>query len=64
MNSTPITPTLRSDWDEGLVSPLIVDRMLEPMWVELVLLMACHEIARLNELTLKEQMQVWRPFDV
>ena len=41
-----------------------IDNALEPTWTQLVVLCACIEIAKQNDLTLKEQLHVWRPFDV
>ena len=40
------------------------DEILYPAWRDLVLIVAVRIIAEQNDLTLKEQLHVWRPFDV
>ncbi len=41
-----------------------IDNALEPSWTQLAVICACKEIAKQNDLTLKEQLHLWRPFDV
>ena len=40
------------------------DAILHPAWRDLVLIVAVKIIAEQYDLTLKEQLHVWRPFDV
>ena len=41
-----------------------VDYCLRPIFIELVLLVAIQEVAKERSLTLREQLHIWRPFDV
>ena len=41
-----------------------VDGVFRPVFIELVLLVAIHEVAKERGLTLREQLHIWRPFDV
>ena len=41
-----------------------VDKTYEPLLKELAILLAVKKVARLRGLTLKEQLHIWRPFDV
>ena len=41
-----------------------VDYCLRPIFIELVLLVAIKEVAKERGLTLREQLHIWRPFDV
>ena len=43
---------------------LDIDQRIKPTWKFLVLLSACQKIAKANDLTLKQQLHTWRPFDV
>ena len=40
------------------------DGILQPVWTDLVVINACQIIAEQNDLTLSEQLKIWRPFDV
>tara|TARA_B100000965_G_scaffold397318_1_gene413680 strand:- start:796 stop:1089 length:294 start_codon:yes stop_codon:yes gene_type:complete len=40
------------------------DDVLFPLWRDLALLLACLKIAKENKLKLREQLHIWRPFDV
>ena len=40
------------------------DQILQPAWNDLVVINACQIIAEQNDLTLSEQLKIWRPFDV
>ena len=40
------------------------DKILQPVWTDLVIIRACQIIAEQNDLTLSEQLKIWRPFDV
>ena len=44
--------------------PLTVDGLLKPHFIEIVLLMAIQQVAQKRNLTLREQLHIWRPFDV
>ena len=41
-----------------------IDQRIKPAWDLLLLLHACQRIAKANDLTLKQQLHTWRPFDV
>ena len=41
-----------------------VDYCLRPFFIELVLLVAIQQVAQERGLTLREQLHIWRPFDV
>ena len=41
-----------------------VDVFLRPVFIELVLLVAIQQVAQERGLTLREQLHIWRPFDV
>ena len=41
-----------------------VDYCLRPIFIELVLLVAIQQVAQERGLTLREQLHIWRPFDV
>ena len=43
---------------------LDIDGLLRPILVELVLLVAIKQIAQERKMTLREQLHIWRPFDV
>ena len=43
---------------------LTVDGLLKPLFIEIVLLMAIQQVAQKRNLTLREQLHIWRPFDV
>ena len=43
---------------------LDIDQRIKPAWDLLLLLHACQKIAESNDLTLKQQLHTWRPFDV
>ena len=43
---------------------LSVDGLLKPLFIEIVLLMAIQQVAQKRNLTLREQLHIWRPFDV
>ena len=64
MNSTLKRAPFPDDWEQEPASPLVLDQVLSPEWQDLALLMACREIAKMNRLTLEEQLHCWRPFDV
>ena len=40
------------------------DDILSPGWRDLVIIFACKQLLNTEELTLKEQLHIWRPFDV
>ena len=40
------------------------DEILYPAWRDLVIIYACKQLLKTEELTLKEQLHTWRPFDV
>ena len=40
------------------------DGILYPVWRDLVIIFACKQLLNTEELTLKEQFHIWRPFDV
>ena len=41
-----------------------VDKFIRPRFYELVILVALKAIAQRNDLSLREQLHIWRPFDV
>ncbi len=41
-----------------------VDGFFRPVFIELVLLVAIQEVAKERGLTPREQLHIWRPFDV
>ncbi len=41
-----------------------VDYCIRPIFIELVLLVAIQQVAQERGLTLREQLHIWRPFDV
>ena len=41
-----------------------VDGFFRPVFIELVLVVAIHQVAQERGLTLREQLHIWRPFDV
>tara|TARA_Y100001968_G_scaffold110165_1_gene99661 strand:+ start:335 stop:517 length:183 start_codon:yes stop_codon:yes gene_type:complete len=41
-----------------------IDQSIKPAWDLLLLIYACKKIAKTNDLTLREQLHTWRPFDV
>ena len=43
---------------------LTVDGLLKPLFIEIVLLVAIQQVAQKRNLTLREQLHIWRPFDV
>ena len=43
---------------------LDIDGLLRPIFVELVLLVAIKQVAQERKMTLREQLHIWRPFDV
>ena len=43
---------------------LTVDGLLKPLFIEIVLLVAIQQVAQKRNLTLREQLHTWRPFDV
>ena len=43
---------------------LNIDQKIKPAWDLLLLLHACKKIAISNDLTLRQQLHTWRPFDV
>ena len=43
---------------------LTVDGLLKPLFFEIVLLVAIQQVAQKRNLTLREQLHIWRPFDV
>ena len=43
---------------------LDIDGFLRPIFVELVLLVAIKQVAQERKMTLREQLHIWRPFDV
>ena len=40
------------------------DEILYTAWRDLVIIIACKQLLNTEELTLKEQFHIWRPFDV
>ena len=40
------------------------DEILYPAWRNLVIIYACKQLLKTEELTLKEQFHTWRPMDV
>ena len=61
MNTTDL---VSDDWLEDTVSPLVIDKVLLPAFQELALLFACNQIAESRQLTIREQLHLWRPMDV
>ena len=41
-----------------------VDKFIRPRFYELVILVAVSKIAQKNDFSLREQLHIWRPFDV
>ena len=41
-----------------------VDGFFRPVFIELVLVVAIQQVAQERGLTLREQLHIWRPFDV
>tara|TARA_Y100001968_G_scaffold314816_1_gene340652 strand:- start:379 stop:594 length:216 start_codon:yes stop_codon:yes gene_type:complete len=41
-----------------------VDKFIRPKFYELVILVAIGEIAQKNGFSVREQLHIWRPFDV
>ena len=41
-----------------------VDGVFRPVFIELVLVVAIQQVAQERGLTLREQLHIWRPFDV
>ena len=41
-----------------------VDKFIRPRFYELVILVTIKAIAQNNDLSLREQLHIWRPFDV
>ena len=41
-----------------------IDQSIKPAWDLLLLIYACKKIAKTNDLTLREQLHIWRPMDV
>ena len=41
-----------------------LDKSIKPAWDLLLLICACKKIAKSNDLTLRQQLHTWRPFDV
>ena len=64
MNTTSETNLVSDDWLEDTVSPLVIDKVLQPAFQELALLFACNQIAESRQLTIREQLHLWRPMDV
>ena len=56
LNSIALSGFAEVIWD--------VDYCLGPFFIELVLLVAIQEVAKERGLTLREQLHIWRPFDV
>ena len=40
------------------------DGILYPAWRDLVIIYACKEVLKTEDITLREQFHTWRPFDV
>ena len=40
------------------------DGILYPVWRDLVIIYACRQLLKTEELTIKEQFHTWRPMDV
>ena len=40
------------------------DELIRPRFYELVILLAVSKIAQKNDFSLREQLHIWRPFDV
>ena len=40
------------------------DELIRPRFYELVILFAVRKIAQKNDFSLREQLHIWRPFDV
>ena len=64
MNTSSESDLVSDDWLEDAVSPLVVDQVLKPAFQELALLFACNQIAKSHQLSIREQLHLWRPFDV
>lgn len=64
MNNSSESDLVSDDWLEDVASPLVIDLALKPAFQELVLLCACSQIADSRQLTIREQLHLWRPFDV
>ena len=60
-SNTTKTPEALPTFNEVLQD---IDQSIKPTWELLMLLYACKEIANTRELTLREQLHTWRPFDV
>ena len=56
LNSIALSGFAEVIWD--------VDYCLRPFFIELVLLVAIQEVAKERGLTPREQLHIWRPFDV
>ena len=56
LNSIALSGFAEVIWD--------VDYCLRPFFIELVLLVAIQQVAQERGLTLREQLHIWRPFDV
>ena len=56
LNSIALSGFAEVIWD--------VDYCLRPFFIELVLFVAIQEVAKERDLTLREQLHIWRPFDV
>ena len=41
-----------------------LDKSIKPAWDLLLLIYACKKVAETNDLALREQLHIWRPFDV
>ena len=41
-----------------------IDQSMKPAWDLLLLIYACKKVSKTNDLTLREQLHTWRPFDV
>ena len=41
-----------------------LDQRIKPAWDLLLLIYACKKVAETNDLALREQLHIWRPFDV
>ena len=64
MNTSSESDLVSDDWLEDAESPLAVDQALKPAFRELALLFACNQIAKSRQLSIREQLHLWRPFDV
>ena len=40
------------------------DEILYPAWINLVIIYACKQLLKTEDLTLEEQFHTWRPMDV